>query len=42
MDVGGAFPPTHYTMYPTESLSPDEFIRRFQGLPWEYSGKKRW
>ncbi len=36
----GAFPPTHHTIYPTEEMAPDRFIRLLQSLPWEYGGKK--
>lgn len=40
VDVGGVQPPTHATIYPTEPMTPQDFIDRFLGLPWEYGGKK--
>lgn len=36
----GTFPPTHHTIYPTEEMAPDRFIRLLGALPWEYRGKK--
>jgi hypothetical protein len=39
-DVSGVQPPTHATIYATQSMTPGTFIERFLGLPWEYGGKK--
>jgi RHS repeat-associated protein len=39
IDVGGPQPPTHHSIYPTESMSPEEFTDKFKGLPWEHAGK---
>jgi RHS repeat-associated protein len=32
-------PPTHHTIYPTESMSPEAFSQAFSDLPWEHAGK---
>ena len=37
---GGTQLPTHHTIYPTEPMRPDQFIRLLKSLPWEYGGKK--
>ena len=40
VDVGGVQPPTHATIYATESMTPESFVERFLSLPWVYGGKK--
>jgi hypothetical protein len=32
-------PPTHHTIHPTESTTPEEFTQKFKSLPWEHAGK---
>jgi RHS repeat-associated protein len=39
-DVGGSQPPTHNTIYPTQEMTPEEFVDKYQALPWQYGGKK--
>jgi len=39
-DVGGTAGPGHHTIFPTETMSIDRFTELFQGLPWEYLGKR--
>lgn len=39
-NVGGTQPPTHHTIYPTEEMLPERFIRLLKDLPWAYGGKK--
>lgn len=36
VDVGGA---RHATIYPTVSMTPDEFSELVLGLPWTYAGR---
>lgn len=40
-DVGGTQPPTHHTIYPTRDMPVDEFVTKYNDLPWEYGGRKR-
>ena len=40
-DVGGPHPPTHHTIYPGRRMPFDEFVNKFQSLPWVYTGRKR-
>ncbi|WP_203911404.1 ricin-type beta-trefoil lectin domain protein [Rhizocola hellebori] len=37
---GSGQPPTHHTIYPTEPMTPQDFIDDFLGLPWTRAGKK--
>jgi hypothetical protein len=32
--------PSHHTIYPANTMTPERFIDVFSGLPWEYGGKK--
>ncbi len=32
--------PGHYTVYPTQEMTVDEFNTLYKGLPWQYGGKK--
>jgi hypothetical protein len=37
-DVGGLHAPTHHTLTPTRDMTPEEFQRLYDGLPWRYGG----
>jgi hypothetical protein len=39
-DVGGPHRPTHHTIFPSIRMLFQEFVNKFQGLPWKHSGKK--
>jgi hypothetical protein len=39
-EVGGPQPEGHHTIYPTEPMPGQDFVDQFNGLPWEYAGKK--
>ena len=32
---------THHTIYPTAAMTPEQFIALWNGLPWQYAGKKQ-
>ena len=32
--------PGHYTIYPSQEMTVDQFNRLYKGLPWQYGGKK--
>lgn len=37
---GGIYELTHHTIYPKDAISPLDFVRLFEALPWEYAGRK--
>jgi hypothetical protein len=39
--VGGVHPPTHHSIYPYKSMSPEEFVEEWLGLPWVEGGRKK-
>ena len=41
VDVGGAQPATHHTIYATKCMRYKEFAHKFITLPWTYAGKKK-
>lgn len=40
VDSDSCYPQSHHMIYPTRSMSVQEFVALFQALPWEYGGKR--
>ena len=33
--------PTHYTIFPTQRMTAEQFLAAFERLPWQYAGKQK-
>jgi len=40
-DVGGTAPWGHRTIYPTHRMTVQEFQKTWEGLPWDWAGKRK-